>query len=70
MLLADNIVLTDETKKGVNIKLEQWRDTLDAKGFKLSRSKTEYLHCRFSVGKGDGANEVAIGCIYTKGRKV
>jgi len=26
----------------------------------LSRSKTEYLHCRFSAGEGGIANEVAI----------
>ena len=26
----------------------------------MSRSKTEYLHCRFSVGEGGVVNEVAI----------
>ena len=26
----------------------------------MSRPKTEYLHCRFSVGEGGVANEVAI----------
>ena len=26
----------------------------------MSRSKTEYLHCRFSVGEGDVENEVAL----------
>ena len=51
MLFVDNIVLIDETREGVNTKLERWRDTLEAKGFRLSRSKTEYLHCRFSAGK-------------------
>ena len=61
MLFADDIVLIDETKEAVNTKLERWRDTLEAKGFKLSRCKTEYLHCRFSAGEGDGANGVDIG---------
>ena len=51
MLFADDIVLIDETRQAVNNKLEQWRPTLEAKGFRLSRSKTEYLHCRFSAGK-------------------
>ena len=47
MLFADDIVLVDETREGVNRKLELWRDTLESKGFKLSRTKTEYMHCRF-----------------------
>ena len=37
MLFTDDIVFIDETKEGVNIKLERWRDTLEAKGFRLSR---------------------------------
>ena len=60
MLFADNIVLINETREGVITKLEQWRDTLEAKGFKLSRSKTEYLHCRYA-DKGGVEDEVAIG---------
>jgi len=40
MLFADDIVLIDETRDGVNTKLERWRDTLEARGFRLSRSKT------------------------------
>ena len=41
-------------------KLERWRDILEVKGFRLSRSKTEYLHCIFSTDEGDVASEVAI----------
>ena len=51
-LFADDIVLIDETREGVNTKLERWRDTLEAKGFRLSRSKTECLHCNFSLSEG------------------
>ena len=40
--------------------LELWRSTLESQGFRLSRSKTEYLHCQFSVRGGDLADEVAI----------
>jgi hypothetical protein len=32
-----------------------WRQTLEAKGFRLSRSKTEYMKCDFSaMGYEDG----------------
>ncbi|XP_070002725.1 uncharacterized protein [Nicotiana sylvestris] len=48
MLFADDIVLIDETRSGVNARLEVWRQTLESKGFKLSRTKTEYLECKFS----------------------
>ena len=48
ILFADDIVLIDESREGVNLKLELWRQTLESKGFKLSRTKTEYMHCRFS----------------------
>jgi len=60
MLFADDIVLIDESKKGVNTKLELWRSTLESQGFRLSRSKTEYLHCQFNMGGGGLADEVAI----------
>ncbi|XP_047260363.1 uncharacterized protein LOC124893397, partial [Capsicum annuum] len=38
-------VLIDESRRGVNDKLEVWRQTLETKGFKLSRTKMEYLEC-------------------------
>ena len=41
MLFVDDIVLRD----GVNAKLERWRK---AKGFKIIRTKTEYMVCNFS----------------------
>ncbi|XP_047254608.1 uncharacterized protein LOC107843456 isoform X1 [Capsicum annuum] len=48
MLFADDVVLIDESRRGVNDKLEVWRQTLESKGFRLSRTKTEYLECKFS----------------------
>ena len=45
MLFADDIVLVDETRGGINIKLELWRQTLGSRGFRLSRVKTEYMEC-------------------------
>ncbi|KAF3670561.1 Myosin-15 [Capsicum annuum] len=45
---ADDVVLIDEMRGCVNDKLEVWRQTLESKGFRLSRSKTEYLECKFN----------------------
>jgi len=58
---AEDIVIIDETRDGANDELEQWRDTLEAKGFKLTRSKDECLKFWFNEGKGGIANEVSIG---------
>jgi hypothetical protein len=49
MLFADDVVLVDESRTGVDQKLEFWRQTLEAKCFRLSRSKTEYMKCDFSA---------------------
>ena len=48
MMFADDIVLVDETARGVNTKLEIWREALESKRFRISRSKTEYMVCKFS----------------------
>ncbi|XP_059309687.1 uncharacterized protein LOC132060785, partial [Lycium ferocissimum] len=61
MLFADDIVLIDETRNGVNDKLEGWRQTLESKGFKLSRTKTEYLECRFSGVPCEADEKVRLG---------
>ena len=34
MLFADDVVLVDESRTGVNQKLELWRETLESKGFR------------------------------------
>ena len=60
MLFADDIVHIDETRVGLNDKLEKWRNTLELKDFRLSRFKTKYLKCEFSGAEGDGG-EVTLG---------
>jgi hypothetical protein len=40
MLFADDVVLMDESRTGVDQKLELWRRTLETNGFRLSRSET------------------------------
>jgi hypothetical protein len=49
MLFADDVVLVDDSRTGVNRKLELWRQTLESKGFRLSRTKNEYMMCGFST---------------------
>ena len=44
---ADDVVFVDESRAGVNRKLELSRQTLESKGFRLSRAKTEYMRCDF-----------------------
>jgi hypothetical protein len=43
MCFVDDIVLVDETRYRVNVKLEIWRDALESKGLQLSRTKKEYV---------------------------
>jgi hypothetical protein len=39
MLFADDVVLVDESRAGVNMKLELWGHTLESRGFRLSRTR-------------------------------
>ncbi|KAK9071956.1 hypothetical protein SSX86_008387 [Deinandra increscens subsp. villosa] len=48
MLFADDIVLVAEKKHDLKSRLLEWHAALERKGFRISRSKTEYLHCNFS----------------------
>jgi hypothetical protein len=49
MLFADDVVPVDDSRTGVNGKLELWRHMLESKVFRLSRTKTEYMRCDFSA---------------------
>ncbi|KAG2588625.1 hypothetical protein PVAP13_5NG358781 [Panicum virgatum] len=59
MLFADDVVLVDESRAGVNRKLELWRRTLESKGFRLSRTKTEYMMCNFSASRHEGGDIIS-----------
>jgi hypothetical protein len=59
MLFADDVVLIDENKIEVNQKLELWRQILELKGFRLSRTKIEHMRCRFS-GKNLDDGDVSL----------
>ncbi|GMP98111.1 hypothetical protein CsSME_00046122 [Camellia sinensis var. sinensis] len=60
MLFANDIVLVDETREGVNTKLEIWRKVIKSKGFRISRTKTEYMKCKFSNSNNEISGEVKI----------
>ena len=49
-------MLVDESRAGVNRKLELWRHTLESKEFRLSRTKTEYMMCVLSATRHKGGD--------------
>lgn len=53
-------ILIDETARGVSAKLGTWKQALESKGFRISRSKTEYLECRFSNSQSDSVDRVTL----------
>jgi hypothetical protein len=55
MLFIDDVVLVDESRTEVD-KLELWRRILEAKGFRLSRSKMECMKCDFSATTQEEGN--------------
>ena len=43
MMFADDVVICNESREGVERELEKWRVTLEGWGMKVSRSKTAYM---------------------------
>jgi hypothetical protein len=66
MLFADDVVLVDDNRAWVNRKLELWRHTLELKGFRLSRTKTEYMRCDFSATRHDEGDVSLDGQVVAK----
>ncbi len=60
MLFADDIVLIDETREGINVKLEACRNILESKWFTIIRVKTEYMECHFSNSRRNDIVNVKI----------
>ena len=46
MLFADDILLSRQNHRELEDDLEMWRNALERRGLKGSRSKTEYLKAR------------------------
>ncbi|PVH47896.1 hypothetical protein PAHAL_4G180500 [Panicum hallii] len=66
MLFADDVVLVDEIRAGVNMKLELRRHTLESRGFRLSRTKTEYMMCNFSPTRHEDGDVSLEGQVVAK----
>ena len=49
MPFADDVVLIDDGRMEVNRKLMLWRQTLESKDFRISRTNPEYMRCGFST---------------------
>jgi hypothetical protein len=64
MFFADDVVLVDDSRAGVNRKLELWRHTLELKGFRLSRTKTEYMN--FSATRNEEGDVSLDGQVVAK----
>ena len=60
-VFANDIIPLAESREEINVKLEIWRNTLESKGFRLSRSKTEYMHCNFANIQRRGDLDVKLG---------
>ena len=56
MLFADDIVLSRQNHRELEDDLEIWRNALEKRGLKVSRSKTEYL----KVGGVDDGEELKL----------
>ncbi|KAL5155233.1 LINE-1 retrotransposable element ORF2 protein [Glycine soja] len=61
MFFADDIVLLGESREELNERLETWRRALETHGFRLSRSKSEYMECKFNKSRRVSNSEVKIG---------
>ena len=65
-MFADDVVLVDESQEEVNRKLELWRQTLESKGFRISRAKTEYMRCDFITARQEAGDVSLEGQIVPK----
>ncbi|KAL5179591.1 hypothetical protein HKD37_01G000874 [Glycine soja] len=61
MFFADDIVLLGESREELNERLKTWRRALETHSFRLSRSKSEYMECKFNKSRRVSNSEVKIG---------
>lgn len=47
-ILANDTMLVDESPDSATAKLERCWEALESDGFKITRTKTEYINCNFS----------------------
>lgn len=51
MLLIDNNILVDETRKEVKSKLKSWQEKVKVIDFRFSKVNTEYMKLEFSSSR-------------------
>jgi len=61
--LRMTLFFVDVTRDEVNNKLKRWMHKLESSGFRLSRSKIEYLKCSFSGRDDDDGGEVTTDAV-------
>ena len=61
MLFANDAVLLGESREELKVRLETWRQALEAYDFRLSGSKMEYMKCNFSGMRSRSTLEVKVG---------
>ena len=54
------------SRDGLNKKLERWRYTLEARDFRLSRSKIVYIRCGFIGVEGSGGEIAMRGVVIPR----
>ena len=71
VLFADDIVLISESKEDINVKMELWRETLEFKGYRISRTKTKFMECKFnqSRSRGNHGFKYRYRSVFWSGRK-
>lgn len=70
MLFTYDVVLIDETHNGINVKLEVLRQTRETKRFKLCRTNTEYIKCKFNEPMHEEGMEVRLDTKYLQMRQI
>ncbi|XP_060210429.1 uncharacterized protein LOC132637342 [Lycium barbarum] len=60
MLFADDTVLINKMQSTGNARMQVWKQILESKGFRLHRTKTEYIECEFSVVTSEANVEVRL----------
>jgi hypothetical protein len=56
-----DVVLVDESRTRVNRKPELWRETMEFKGFRLTRTKTEHMRYDFDTNTHE-EGDVSLEC--------
>ena len=50
MLLADDLVLCEDTRGKLQVELDRWRIAMESRGLHFSRSKAQVMFCDFRAG--------------------